>query len=78
MKISINGVERLIQTNKSISLNEAMKLLGYSSNTVVVELNKLIINSEDWKYKYIKNGDKLEIVSIVGGGWFNQTEFNLK
>ena len=78
MKISINGVERLFQTNKSISLNEAMKLLGYSSNTVVVELNKLIINSEDWKYKYIKNGDKLEIVSIVGGGWFNQTEFNLK
>ena len=76
MKISINGVERLIQTNKSISLNEAMKLLGYSSNTVVVELNKLIINSEDWKYKYIKNGDKLEIVSIVGGGWFNQTDSN--
>ena len=78
MKISINGVERLIQTNKSISLNEAMKLLGYSSNTVIVELNKLIINSEDWKYKYIKNGDKLEIVSIVGGGWLNQTECNLK
>ena len=68
MKIRINGEERIIQSNKSISLNEAMELLGYSSNTVVVELNKLIINSEDWKYKYIKNGDKLEIVSIVGGG----------
>ena len=68
MKISINGVERLIQTNKSISLNEAMKLLGYSSNTVVVELNKLIINSEEWDSEYIKDGDNLEIVSIVGGG----------
>ena len=68
MKISINGEERLIQTNKSISLKEAMELLGYSPNTVVVELNKLIINSEDWQYKDIKNGDKLEIVSIVGGG----------
>ena len=68
MKIRINGEERIIQSNKSISLNEAMKLMGYSSNTVIVELNKLIINSEDWKYKYIKNGDKLEIVSIVGGG----------
>ena len=68
MKIRVNGEERLIQCNKNISLYEAMKLLGYSSNTVVVELNKLIINSEDWKYKYIKNGDKLEIVSIVGGG----------
>ncbi len=68
MKLRVNGEERLIQSNKSISLNETMKLLGYSSNTVVVEVNKLIINSEEWKDKYIKNGDKLEIVSIVGGG----------
>jgi len=68
MKISINGEERLIQSKKIISLSETMKLLGYSSNTVVVELNKLIINSDEWNDKHIKNGDKLEIVSIVGGG----------
>tara|TARA_B100000212_G_scaffold206956_1_gene156150 strand:- start:8 stop:214 length:207 start_codon:yes stop_codon:yes gene_type:complete len=68
MKIKVNGEERLIQSNSSISLNETIKLLGYSSNTIVVEVNKLIINSEEWHDKYIKNGDKLEIVSIVGGG----------
>ena len=68
MKIRVNGEEKLIQSNKSISLNDAMKLLGYSPNTVVVELNKLIINSEEWEVKHIRNGDKLEIVSIVGGG----------
>ena len=68
MKIRVNGKERLIQSNENISLNETMQLLGYSSNTVVVELNKLIINSEEWENKFIKNGDKLEIVSIVGGG----------
>ena len=68
MKIRVNGEDRLIQSNESISLNETIQLLGYSSNTVVVELNKLIINSAEWEDKYIKNGDKLEIVSIVGGG----------
>ena len=68
MKIRINGEERIIQCNKIISLNETMELLGYSSNTVIVELNNLIINSEEWKMKTIKDGDKLEIVSIVGGG----------
>jgi len=68
MKIKVNGEERLIRSNKSISLNETIRLLGYSSNTVVVEVNKLIINSLEWDKKYIKNGDKLEIVSIVGGG----------
>tara|TARA_B100000900_G_C19936294_1_gene455680 strand:+ start:41 stop:247 length:207 start_codon:yes stop_codon:yes gene_type:complete len=68
MKIRVNGEERLIQSHKSISLSAAVKLLGYSSNTVVVEVNKLIINSGEWEEKYIKNGDNLEIVSIVGGG----------
>ena len=68
MKIRVNGEERLIQCNESISLNETIKLLGYSSNTVVVEVNKQIINSDEWREKSIKNGDNLEIVSIVGGG----------
>ena len=68
MKIKVNGEEKLIQSNKRISLNETIRLLGYSSNTVVVEVNKLIINSSEWDEKYIRNGDKLEIVSIVGGG----------
>ena len=68
MKIKVNGEERIIQINKSISLNETMKLLGYSSNIVIVELNKIIVNSEEWKNNFIKDGDKLEIVSIVGGG----------
>ena len=68
MKIRVNGEERLIQSSIRISLNETIKLLGYSSSTIVVEVNKLIINSEEWESKYIKDGDKLEIVSIVGGG----------
>ena len=68
MKIRVNGEERIIQCNKSISLKETMKLLGYSTNTVIVELNNLIINAEGWKNKYVHDGDKLEIVSIVGGG----------
>ena len=68
MKIRVNGEESIIKCNKKITLNETMKLLGYSSNTVIVELNELIINSQEWKNKFLKDGDKLEIVSIVGGG----------
>ena len=68
IKIKVNGEERHIHSNKNISLNETMKFLGYSSKMVIVELNNLIVNSEEWKFKDIKDGDKLEIVSIVGGG----------
>tara|TARA_Y100001978_G_scaffold167395_1_gene155477 strand:+ start:324 stop:530 length:207 start_codon:yes stop_codon:yes gene_type:complete len=68
MKIRVNGEEKQIQAHKILSLHETIKLLGYSSSTVIVEVNKLIINSEEWKSKDIKDGDKLEIVAIVGGG----------
>ena len=69
MKIKVNGEEKEIYTrNKSLSLHETIRSLGYDSTTIVVELNNLIINSESWKKKNVKDGDKLEIVSIVGGG----------
>ena len=42
--------------------------MGYKPNTIVVELNDLIINSLKWEHTIIKDGDNLEIVSIVGGG----------
>ena len=42
--------------------------MGYKPNTIVVELNNLIINSLKWEKVKLKDGDSLEIVSIVGGG----------
>ena len=33
-----------------------------------VELNNIIVNSMKWKEVKLKDGDNLEIVSIVGGG----------
>tara|TARA_Y100001933_G_C18584907_1_gene391323 strand:- start:149 stop:358 length:210 start_codon:yes stop_codon:yes gene_type:complete len=69
MKIKVNGEEIVIKSDKKIiPLIETIRILGYTSNSIVVELNKIIINSEGWKYKQIKDGDNLEIVSIVGGG----------
>ena len=42
--------------------------MGYKPNTIVVELNNSIINSLIWGKVKLKDGDNLEIVSIVGGG----------
>ena len=69
MKIRVNGKEKNIeQTNKKVLLSRTLKSLGYNPNTIVVEANDLIINSKKWDNKILKEGDKLEIVSIVGGG----------
>ena len=69
MKIKVNGKEKniRIESDKAL-LSSTLELLGYSPNTVVVELNDLIINSLKWNNTILKEGDKLEIVSIVGGG----------
>lgn len=69
MKIKVNGEEEYLNTSeKKISLRDTISFLGYKPNTIVVELNNLIINYERWENKNVEDGDKLEIVSIVGGG----------
>ena len=69
MKIRVNGEEKFIDnSNKEFTLNETLIQLGYKNNTIIVELNNLIINTQSWQENKVKDGDKLEIVSIVGGG----------
>ena len=69
MKIRVNGKEKKIELeNEKALLSSTLEFLGYKQNTVVVEVNDLIINSTKWESAILKEGDKLEIVSIVGGG----------
>ena len=69
MKIKVNGEEKKIELDQeNVLLSTALNNMGYKSNTIVVELNNLIINSMNWEKVKIKDGDNLEIVSIVGGG----------
>ena len=69
MKIKVNGEEKEIELDEENALlSTALNSMGYKSNTIIVELNKLIINSIKWGEVNLKDGDILEIVSIVGGG----------
>ena len=69
MKIKVNGEERKLELDQeNVLLSTALNSMGYKPNTIVVELNNLIINSMKWEKVKLKEGDNLEIVSIVGGG----------
>ena len=69
MKIKVNGEEKRIKLDQDNALlSKALKSMGYKPHTIVVELNNLIINSIKWGKVKLKDGDNLEIVSIVGGG----------
>ena len=69
MKIKVNGeVKKIDLDQENALLSSALDSMGYRPNTIVVELNNLIINSMKWEKVKLKDGDNLEIVSIVGGG----------
>ena len=69
MKIKVNGEHKKLELrNEKPILSKALDSMGYKPNTIVVELNNLIVNSTKWGEVVLKDGDNLEIVSIVGGG----------
>ena len=69
MKIKVNGEEKKIELDQeNVLLSNALNSMGYKPNTIIVELNNSIINSLKWEKVKLKDGDNLEIVSIVGGG----------
>ena len=57
-----------LEVSEEFSLEGLIEHLGYKPQLVVVELNGEIINPKLWISTKIKNGDCLEIVTIVGGG----------
>ena len=69
MKLQINGKTKSIEHSDEVFLLESLiRNLGYQSQLVVVELNGVIINPQAWSHTKIKDGDCLEVVTIVGGG----------
>ena len=72
MKLKINGeVKTIDNSNKDFLLEGLLEYLGYKPQLVVVELNGEIINPKEWISTKIKNGDCLEVVTIVGGGSYS-------
>ena len=72
MKLKINGeVKNIEKFNEEFSLEGLLEHLGYKPQLIVVELNGEIINPKFWINTKIKNGDCLEVVTIVGGGSYS-------
>jgi sulfur carrier protein len=49
-------------------LPEVLAQLGIEPRLVAVEYNGEILHRQFWPQTYIQSGDRLEIVTIVGGG----------
>ena len=63
---SLNG--QSYYTTQNLTLLEIIKYFNYNDSLLVLELNQLVYNKKKWNQTFLKNHDKIEIVSIVGGG----------
>lgn len=66
-KFILNGELFLLNLN-SISVQNLKAYLLLQQNSIVVEHNLKIQLEENSKISFIKDSDKLEFISIIGGG----------
>lgn len=66
MEIRINGAVESVPDG--ISLGELIRIKGMVPERVVIERNIEIVARENWAGVVLCVGDRIEIVSFVGGG----------
>ena len=66
MKLIINGTEKKVE--KVITISDLLKNFNLKKERVAVELNREIKNREEFEKIMLKENDRLEIITLVGGG----------
>lgn len=66
MEISVNG--QAMQMHVGATIAEMMEARALGTKRTVVERNGIVILSENWHCTVLYPGDRLEIVTFVGGG----------
>jgi thiamine biosynthesis protein ThiS len=55
-------------TQQKVTILQVIKYFNYNTSLLVLEHNNLICSYKNWDKIFIQNNDKIEIVTIVGGG----------
>jgi sulfur carrier protein len=65
-KIQLNGKKIAIRPKATIY--DLLKRFKLNNKKVAIEHNGIIIPEANYKKKYLKSNDKLEVVHFIGGG----------
>ncbi len=66
LELQVNGETR--NCSVETTLPDLLVQLGYNPRLVAVEYNGEILHRQYWQQTKIQQNDRLEIVTIVGGG----------
>ncbi|XFA72891.1 sulfur carrier protein ThiS [Thermosynechococcaceae cyanobacterium Okahandja] len=64
--IYVNGTPHSLE--RSLAIPELCQVLGINPRLVAIEYNGEILHRQFWPTTQVSAGDRLEIVTIVGGG----------
>ena len=67
----VNGETR--SCSSQTPLPDLLQQLGFNPRLVAVEYNGEILHRQFWSETKVQSGDRLEVVTIVGGGSGNLT-----
>ena len=65
-KIQLNG--KKVTIKPKVTIHNLLKRFRLNEKKVAIEHNGIIIPKVNYKKKFLKNEDKLEVVHFIGGG----------
>lgn len=66
INVTINGESRIVPEGTSVL--SLLKMLDIDPGRVAIEYNMEIVNKSDFNDTVVKENDRLEIITFVGGG----------
>ncbi|WP_069790457.1 sulfur carrier protein ThiS [Cyanobacterium sp. IPPAS B-1200] len=66
INITVNGETHQFETN--LLLLQLLEILKFNPRLIALEYNGEILHRQYWDSTMVQDGDRLEVVTIVGGG----------
>jgi sulfur carrier protein len=66
VQIQVNGLPRGCRSGSTVG--DLLRELDIKTERVAVELNLEILDRKDFELRSLKEGDRVEILSFIGGG----------
>jgi thiamine biosynthesis protein ThiS len=67
LRIEVNGESREVETGET--LYDLIRRLALVPERLAVERNREVVRRADWPQTLLDEGDRIEIVHFVGGGF---------
>lgn len=64
--VQVNGEDRIL--SNSLTLPQFLTQIDLNPRLIAIEYNGEILHRQYWNETILQDGDRLEIVTIVGGG----------